>query len=175
MLLFVPAFPEPCNPKACQVSNMDARLQACVCVCVCVRVCVSSSVVPDSATPWTIAKLHCSWDFPDKNSGVGCHFLLQFITILILIWEAVQNWEAKWRSRKKYELRIQAPGFKYWLLPSVTRVQPWIRCFSSGQDTHLWKGRGWLTFLQSHCAVSPQGMCNALPNESPLSSISQNY
>ena len=81
MLLFVPAFPEPYNPKACQVSNMDARLQAfvCVCVCVCVHVCVSSSVVSNSATPWTIAKLLCSWDFPDKNSGVGCHFLLQGI------------------------------------------------------------------------------------------------
>ena len=40
MLLFVPAFPEPYNPKAGQVSNMDARLQAFVCVCVCVCMCV---------------------------------------------------------------------------------------------------------------------------------------
>ena len=117
----------------------------------------------------------CSWDFPDKNSGVGCHFLFQFITILIVIWEAVQYREAKWRSRKKHELRNQAPGFKYWLLPPVTRVQPQIRCCSSGQATHLSKGRGWLTFLQGHCAVSPQGMYNSLPSESPLSSISQNY
>ena len=37
------------------------------------------------ATPWTIAhqaplsRLLCPWDFPDKNSGMGCHFLLQGI------------------------------------------------------------------------------------------------
>ena len=31
-------------------------------------------------TPWTIAHqggLLCPWDFPGKNTGVGCHFLLQ--------------------------------------------------------------------------------------------------
>ena len=30
------------------------------------------SVVSDPVTPWTVA-----WDFSDKNTGVGCHFLLQ--------------------------------------------------------------------------------------------------
>ena len=32
------------------------------------------------ATPWTIAhQAPCPWDFPGKNTGVGCHFLLQGI------------------------------------------------------------------------------------------------
>ena len=31
------------------------------------------------ATPWTIARLLCLWAFPGKNSGAGCHFLLQGI------------------------------------------------------------------------------------------------
>ena len=32
------------------------------------------------ATPWTIAyQVLCPWDFPGKNTGVGCHFLLQGI------------------------------------------------------------------------------------------------
>jgi len=37
--------------------------------------------MPDSATPWTVActKLLRPWDFPDKSTGVGCHFLLQGI------------------------------------------------------------------------------------------------
>ena len=26
-----------------------------------------------------LAKFLCPWDFPDKNAGVGCHFLLQWI------------------------------------------------------------------------------------------------
>ena len=33
-----------------------------------------------SATPWTVAhSLLCPWGSPDKNIGVGCHFLLQGI------------------------------------------------------------------------------------------------
>ena len=29
-------------------------------------------------TSWTVAaRLLCPWDFPGKNTGVGCHFLLQ--------------------------------------------------------------------------------------------------
>ena len=38
----------------------------------------SRSVVSDSfATPEELARLLCLWDFPSKNTGVGCHFLLQ--------------------------------------------------------------------------------------------------
>ena len=38
--------------------------------------CVSPSAVSDSLQPhrlW-LARLLCPWDFPDKNTGVGCHF-----------------------------------------------------------------------------------------------------
>ena len=31
------------------------------------------------ATQWTIARLLCSWDSPGKNTGMGCHALLQGI------------------------------------------------------------------------------------------------
>ena len=32
------------------------------------------------ATPWTVAcQAPLSWDFPGKNTGVGCHFLFQRI------------------------------------------------------------------------------------------------
>ena len=44
-----------------------------------------SSVMPDSMRPQgqqpTVRLLH-PWDSPGKNTGVGCHFLLQHITIL---------------------------------------------------------------------------------------------
>ena len=34
----------------------------------------------DSATPWTVAnRLLCPWNSPGKNTGVGCHALLQGI------------------------------------------------------------------------------------------------
>ena len=40
----------------------------------------SSTVMSDSATPWTVApQLLCPWDSPGQNTGVGCHFFLQGI------------------------------------------------------------------------------------------------
>ena len=55
--------------------------QISVCVCVCVHAhALSLSVVSDSVTPWTVAnRLLCLWDSPGKNTGLGCHFLLQGI------------------------------------------------------------------------------------------------
>ena len=45
------------------------RMHACVC-----------SVVSDSANPWTVAhRLLFLWKSPGKNTGVGCHALLQGI------------------------------------------------------------------------------------------------
>ena len=41
---------------------------------------VARSCLTLSVTPWTGAcQLLCPWDFPGKNTGVGCHFLLQGI------------------------------------------------------------------------------------------------
>ena len=35
---------------------------------------------PTLAIPWTVAhQAPCSWDSPGKNTGMGCHFLLQGI------------------------------------------------------------------------------------------------
>ena len=43
--------------------------------------CVSSSVVPDSLWPYGLQsnRLLCPWDFPGKDTGIVCHFLLQGI------------------------------------------------------------------------------------------------
>ena len=40
---------------------------------------ISRSVVPNSLQPHGLppTRLLCLWDFPGKNAGVGCHFLLQ--------------------------------------------------------------------------------------------------
>ena len=44
--------------------------------------CVSRSVVTNSL--WTEpARLLCPWDFPGKNSGVGCHSLFQGIFVTL--------------------------------------------------------------------------------------------
>ena len=49
-------------------------------VCVCMCMLSHFSHVQLFATPWTIApRLLCPWDSPGKNTGVGCHALLQGI------------------------------------------------------------------------------------------------
>ena len=44
----------------------------------CPLVCIMLSHSQLFVTPWTVAcRRLCPWDFPGKNTGVGCHFLLQ--------------------------------------------------------------------------------------------------
>ena len=59
-------------PAACPCSV----LTCCCCCCCC---CWVASVVSDSVQPhrWRPTRLPRSWDSPGKNTGVGCHFLLQ--------------------------------------------------------------------------------------------------
>ena len=42
-----------------------------------------ASVVSDSVRPhrWQPTRLPCPWDSPGKNTGVGCHFLLQCMKV----------------------------------------------------------------------------------------------
>ena len=41
---------------------------------------LQSSLRLKTPLPWTVApRLLYPWDFPGKNTGVGCHFLLQGI------------------------------------------------------------------------------------------------
>ena len=47
-----------------------------VCACVCMHPIISDSLQHHKLQP---ASLLCLWNFPGKNNGVGCHFLLQGI------------------------------------------------------------------------------------------------
>ena len=53
----------------------------CVCVCACAQLCLTLYDPMDGAPPpaASLARLICPWDFPSKNTGVGCHFILQGI------------------------------------------------------------------------------------------------
>ena len=51
-----------------------------LCVCVRARACACTQACLTLGDPWTVAaRLLCPWDFPGKNTGVVCHFLLQGI------------------------------------------------------------------------------------------------
>ena len=52
---------------------------SCCCCCFCqVASVVSDSVRPHRRQP---TRLPCPWDFPGKNTGVGCHFLFQCMKV----------------------------------------------------------------------------------------------
>ena len=50
----------------------------CICCCCCVASVVSDSVRPHRRKP---TRLPRPWDSPGKNTGVGCHFLLQCMKV----------------------------------------------------------------------------------------------
>ena len=56
---------------------------------------VSPSIMSNSLLPCGLypARLLCPWDFPDKNSGVGCHCLLQAasFSIFLLVWNVMSS------------------------------------------------------------------------------------
>ena len=67
---------ETCSSFKCLV----VVVVECVCVCASTHVCVCS-VMSNSLQPRRLrpARLLCPWNLPGKNTGVGCHFLLQSI------------------------------------------------------------------------------------------------
>ena len=55
------------------------------CIHCCCRCCQVASVVSDSVRPHKRqpTRLPCPWDSPGKNTGVGCHFLLQCMKVKV--------------------------------------------------------------------------------------------
>ena len=57
-----------------QLAKAGAQDMQVSCCCCCVTLVVSNSVQPHRRQP---TRFPCPWDSPGKNTGVGCHFLLQ--------------------------------------------------------------------------------------------------
>ena len=47
------------------------------------------------------ARLLCPWDFPGKNAGVGCHFLLQGLKGWLCRKKGLEHF--KWHREREYE------------------------------------------------------------------------
>ena len=68
---------------------------------------------------WQPIRLHHSWDSPGKNTGVGCHFLLQCMKVKSLsrVWLLATPWTAAYQappsmgfSRQEYWSGVQLPS-----------------------------------------------------------------
>ena len=58
--------------------------------------CLVTKLCPGLVTLWTVARqAPLSWDFPGKNTGVGCHFLLQRILLTQGSNPGLLHWQVK--------------------------------------------------------------------------------
>ena len=82
-----PVFPNlglqqsPAQLGPCPISNLYSPPLPCSassCCCCCINLVVSDSVRPHRQQP---TRLPHPWDSPGKNTGVGCHFLLQCMKV----------------------------------------------------------------------------------------------
>ena len=64
--------------QSVSLSRAEAALTYIHCCCCCVASLVSNSVYPHRRQP---TRLPRPWDSPGKNTGVGCHFLLQCMKV----------------------------------------------------------------------------------------------
>ena len=91
----------------------------------CCCCCLVASVVSDSVWPhrWQPTRLPRPWDSPGKNTGVGCHFLLQCVKgkvkvkSLSHVWLLVTPWTAAYQappsmgfSRREYWSGVPLPS-----------------------------------------------------------------
>ena len=82
----------------------------CCCCCSQVASVMSDSVRPHRQQP---TRLPCPWDFPGKNAGVGCHFLLQCVKVKLL--SRVQLLVTPWIVAHQAPLSMRFSKQGYWM------------------------------------------------------------
>ena len=122
---------------------------------------VSNSVRPHRRQP---TRLPCPWDSPSKNTGVGCHFLLQCMKVKVKSLSRIRLLVTPWTAA------YQAP-------PSMgfSRQEYWSRVPSPSPEIS-WKyvktSQSW--FL-SPMWVSSEAACQTLPPFLPQHSAHSRY
>ena len=116
----------PCGEETMILSSQLCSTGYGLCCCCCC--CIVSSVVSDSVWPHRQqpTRLRHPWDSPGKNTGVGCHFLLQSwkwkvkVKSLSRVWLLATPWTAAYQappsmgfSRQEYwsGLPLPSPGY----------------------------------------------------------------
>ena len=81
------------------------------CCCCCVTSVVSDSVRPQRRQP---TRLPCPWDSPGKNTGVGCHFLLQCVKVKVKLLSRVRPSGTPWTVAFQAPLSMGFSRQEYW-------------------------------------------------------------
>ena len=104
--------------------SRECRVRARFCCCCCCLVAKSClTLQPHGLQP---IRLLCPWDFPGKNTGVGCHFLLQgiFLTqgsnLHLLHWQADSLLWATREARTRFRGSFAKLGVDLSIMESCT-------------------------------------------------------
>ena len=65
---------------------------------------------------WQPTRLHCPWDSPGKNTGVGCHFLLQCVKMKVKAksLSRVRLFSTPWTTAYQAPLSMGFSRQEYW-------------------------------------------------------------
>ena len=113
---------------------------------------MSNSVRPHRRQP---TRLPRPWDPPGKNTGVGCHFLLQCMKVKVKSLSRVQHFETPWTTAYQAPPSLGFSRQQYWsglLLPSpcvLTTTYKSFLCYSGP----LRKEKGFWSVSQEKVAV----------------------
>ena len=87
---------------------------------------MSDSVRPHRRQP---TRLPCPWDSPGKNTGVGCHFLLQCMKVKVKSLSRVQLLVTPWTAAYQAPLSIGFSRQEYWSgVPSPSPSEAQNQC-----------------------------------------------
>ena len=103
----------------------------CCCCCCQVASVMSESVQPHRRQP---TRLLCPWDSPGKNTGVGCHFLLQCMKVEVKSFSRARLLATPWTAGHQAPPPMGFSRQEYWsgvLLPSPQTSLDGINFWSS--------------------------------------------
>ena len=98
-----------------------------------------------------LIRLPCLWDFPGKNTGVGCHFLLQYMKVKgkVKSLSCVRLFATPWTTAYQPLPSTGVSRQEYWSgLPLPSPMILWGEPFTCGIWLCLWVGSvNWVDIL----------------------------
>ena len=88
---------------------------------------MSNSVWPHR---WQPTRLPCPWDSPCKNTGVGCHFLLQCMKVKMKLLSLVQPSAIPWTAAFQVSPSMGFSRQEYWSGVPLPSPRKWDKCCS---------------------------------------------
>ena len=134
----------------------------CVCVCVCAQWVLSDYLRPHGTVP---SSLLWTWNFPGKNTGVSCHFLLQAlpnpgIELVSLVSIALAGRLLTTRAIWEATMSFLNPGVLFlpplWWREGLSSANAWVWGGDTWSRSPFHRGT-WSTWMTTEPSLRSQG------------------